>query len=169
MPITSLKTGTDPVPALNAIIDPVWIPTFPAKLRFAAVAAVPTTLIWSVIDKPGNTRSYNTVSELKSDNKPESIPFASWNTDLISSIVYVTIDFIDGFSYPLILSLITNCSPTINFPVVWDTTISLDPVEPPFLAAKPSAPLERPLIYIPFTTPDDVKVLHFNTVNVWIS
>ena len=84
MPVTSLKTGTDPEPSLNDIIDPVWIPTFPAKLRFAAVAAVPTTLIWSVNEKPGNTRSYNTVSALKSDNKPASIPFASWNTDLTS-------------------------------------------------------------------------------------
>ena len=48
MPVTSLKTGTDPEPSLNDMIDPVWIPTFPAKLRFAAVAAVPTTLILSV-------------------------------------------------------------------------------------------------------------------------
>ena len=59
------------------MIDPVLIPTFPAKLRFAAVAAVPTTFIWSVIEKPGSTRSYSTVSALKSDNNPESIPLAS--------------------------------------------------------------------------------------------
>ena len=168
MPVTSLKLGVLDSP-LNDIIEPVCIPTLPAKLRFTAVAAVPTILIWSVKEKPGNTRSYNTVSALKSDNKPASIPFASWNTDLTSSIVYVTISRIDGFSYPLNLSLITNCSPTINVPVVWDTTISLDPVEPPSLAAKPSAPLERPLIFIPFTTPDAVNALHFNTVNVWIS
>ena len=104
--VTLLKTGTEPEPSLNDIIEPVWIPTFPAKLRFAAVAAVPTTLIWSVNEKPGNTRSYKIVSALKSDNRPLPcplifIPSASWNTDLTSSIVYATISFIDGLSYPV--------------------------------------------------------------------
>ena len=156
------------------MIDPVWIPTFPAKLRFAAVAAVPTTLIWSVNEKPGNTRSYKIVSALKSDNRPLLcplifIPSASWNTDFTSSIVYATISFIDGLSYPVNLSFITSCYPLINVPVVWDTAISLAPVEPPPLAAKPSAPLERPLIFIPSTTPDAVNSVHFKIVNVWIS
>ena len=65
--VTLLKTGTWLFPSLNDIIDPVWIPTFPAKLRFAAVAAVPTTLIVSVGEKPGNMRSYNTASAAKVD------------------------------------------------------------------------------------------------------
>ena len=44
IPVTSLKTGVLAVPSLNDIIAPVWIPTFPAKLRLTAVAAVPTHL-----------------------------------------------------------------------------------------------------------------------------
>ena len=43
--VTLLKTGTEPEPSLNDIIESVFIPTLPEKLLFALVTAVPTTLI----------------------------------------------------------------------------------------------------------------------------
>ena len=87
MSITSLKTGTDDSPSLNEIIEPVCIPAFPEKLPFTTVAALPTILSVSFKENPVNTRSYNTVSALKSVNNPLLSAFASWNTDFISSIV----------------------------------------------------------------------------------
>ena len=61
-----LKTGSLESTPVNDIIEPVFIPTLPAKLRLIAVAAVPTTFIWSEGEKPVNIRSYSTVSAQKS-------------------------------------------------------------------------------------------------------
>ena len=165
--VISLKLGTLPSP-LYAMIDPVWIPTFPAKLRFTAVAAVPTMLIWSEGEKPGNTRSYNTVSALKSDGNDASNPSASWNTIFTSSIVNATISLTD-INWSVCFSLIIICSPLIKVPVVCDNAISFEPVEPAFLAAYPIAPLDKPLILAPVTTWLPENAPHFNMVNVWIS
>ena len=57
----------------------------------------------------------------------------------------------------------------MNVPVVWDTAISSEPVASPFLAANPSAPLDKPLILNPFNTWAAENELHFKIVNVWIS
>ena len=62
IPVTLLKIGTGVPSWLTAITESVLIPTLPAKLLFALVAAVPTTFITSDAEKYGNIRSYNTVS-----------------------------------------------------------------------------------------------------------
>ena len=52
-----LKTELLPGPLLYDIIDPVFIPTFPAKLRLLTVAELFVIFNWSVSEKPGKTRS----------------------------------------------------------------------------------------------------------------
>ena len=74
-------------PLWYEIIASVWIPTKAAKLRLFTVAVLPVMFNWSVIEKPGKTISCSIVSALKSDSKSEFNVSASWNTDLISSIV----------------------------------------------------------------------------------
>ena len=131
-----------------------------------AVAAVPTTLIWSDGEKPGNTRSYNTVSAAKVDIPADAK--VSWRIYLISSIPNDTISLIDIFA-ATDLSFIISCSPIIKVPVVCYNAISFAPVVPAFFAAYPIAPLARPLILAPWSTSPDVNAEHFNIVNVWMS
>ena len=125
--VTLLKTGSVESAPINAIIESVLIPTLPAKLRFIAVAAVPTILIWSDGEKPGNTRSYNTVSAANVDIPADEK--LSCRIYLISSVVYETISLIDTVALTF-CSVNFICSPFINVPVVCDTVNSLAPVVP---------------------------------------
>ena len=146
------------------------IPTLAAKFLLLTVAVFAVTFNWSVTEKPCNNLSYNTESAEKLDGRlvSKSELSESWNTDFISSVVYDIISFIE-ISAVTDLSLIINCSPFIKVPVVWDTAISLEPVESASNAAYPNAPLAYPLILAPCITVDAVKLEHFNIVNVWIS
>ena len=48
-----------------------------SKITIITVAVLPVTFNWSVNENPDIVFSYKTVSALKLDNKPESIPSAS--------------------------------------------------------------------------------------------
>ena len=167
--VTLLNVGSGVSTPVNDIIENVLIPTLPAKLRLIAVAAEPTTFIWSEGEKPGNIRSYNTVSALKSVNSSEFKLSASWNTDFTSFIVNANISLIDIFALEG-RSFTIKLSPFIKVPVVCDNANSSIPVAPPFFARYPIAPLARPLTLVPWTRlgPPDT-LTHFNIVKVWIS
>ena len=130
-----------------------------------AVAAVPTTFIWSAGEKPDNIRSYNTVSAANVDIPVDEK--VSWRIYLISSTVNAAISFMDTVA-AVVCSENIICSPTINVPDVCETANSCTPVDPLTLARNPFAPLAKPLILVPIGFELAIAV-HFNMVYVWIS
>ena len=89
-----LKLGSSKFLLLYDIIEPVLIPT-PEKILFDTLAAVPTIFNSSDIEKVGRTLSYKTVSAWKVAIPADGM---AWNTDLISSVVYVITSLTEGFS-----------------------------------------------------------------------